>query len=130
MAGLDWSRGMPWPPASVPQRLENIASIAGISAAPGIGFYGVSKAAHPPTTRLELAPGIRVNAVAPRRDQDAVPPRRLYEDAQTEVAAIILPPARPGAPEDVSGSSPSCSADAAWITGQTIVIDGAGLSVR
>jgi NAD(P)-dependent dehydrogenase (short-subunit alcohol dehydrogenase family) len=54
---------MPWPPASVPAaaRSVNIASIAGISAAPGIGFYGVSKAAHSLTTQLafELAPGIR-----------------------------------------------------------------------
>jgi NAD(P)-dependent dehydrogenase (short-subunit alcohol dehydrogenase family) len=68
----------------------NIASIAGISAAPGIGFYGVSKAAHLSlTTQLafELAPGIRsmrwLPAVIKTRFAEA-----LYEGRATEVAAI------------------------------------------
>jgi len=132
MAALDWSRdavaaGL----ASRHGSIVNIASIAGVSAAPGIGFYGVSKAALISlTTQLafELAPGIRVNAVAPAVIKTRFA-QALYEGREAE-AASLYPLGRLGAPEDVSGVVAFLlSEDAAWITGQTIVIDGGG-SIR
>ena len=132
MATLDWSRDAVT--AGIGARngsIVNIASIAGISAAPGIGFYGVSKAALISlTTQLafELAPGIRVNAVAPAVIKTRFA-EALYDGREAEAAAIY-PLARLGVPEDVSGVVAFLlSADAAWITGQTIVIDGGG-SIR
>ena len=132
MAALDWSRDAV--AAGIGARngsIVNIASIAGISAAPGIGFYGVSKAALISlTTQLafELAPDTRVNAVAPAVIKTRFA-EALYDGREAEVAAIY-PLARLGVPEDVSGVVAFLlSADAAWITGQTIVIDGGG-SIR
>ena len=46
----------------------NVASIGGMSVEPGIGWYNVTKAAVAHLTRqlaYELAPGVRVNALAP-----------------------------------------------------------------
>jgi NAD(P)-dependent dehydrogenase (short-subunit alcohol dehydrogenase family) len=104
----------------------NISSISGLRPAPGIGFYGVTKAALIHLTEelaVELAPKVRVNAVAP-----AVVKTRfataLYEGREDEVAAGY-PLKRLGIPEDVAGTVAFlCSRDAEWITGQTIVIDG------
>jgi NAD(P)-dependent dehydrogenase (short-subunit alcohol dehydrogenase family) len=104
----------------------NVASVAGLNAAPGIGVYGASKAALLHLTRqlaLELAPAIRVNAVAP-----AVVKTRfaaaLYEGREESVAAGY-PLGRLGVPEDVAGAvAYLCSSDAAWVTGQTLVLDG------
>jgi len=106
----------------------NISSVSGVRPAPGIGFYGVSKAALIHLTEelaVELAPAVRVNAVAP-----AVIKTRfataLYEGREEKVAAQY-PLKRLGVPEDVSGAVAFlCSPDAAWITGQTLVIDGGG----
>ena len=106
--------------------IVNISSVSGIRPAPGIGFYGVTKAALIHLTEelaVELAPGVRVNAVAP-----AVVKTRfataLYEGREEAVAAGY-PLRRLGVPEDVAGVVAFlCSRDAAWITGQTIVIDG------
>ena len=104
----------------------NISSVAGLRAAPGIAFYGASKAMLSHLTQelaVELGPGIRVNAVAP-----AVVKTRfataLYEGREDEVAATY-PLKRLGVPEDV-GSVVAflLSQDAAWVTGQIIVIDG------
>jgi NAD(P)-dependent dehydrogenase (short-subunit alcohol dehydrogenase family) len=72
---------------------------------------------------VELAPRVRVNAVAP-----AVVKTRfasaLYEGREEQVAATY-PLGRLGVPEDVAGTVAFlCSADAAWITGQTVVVDG------
>jgi len=106
--------------------IVNISSISGLRPAPGIAFYGVTKAALIHLTEelaMELAPRVRVNAVAP-----AVVKTRfasaLYEGREEEVAASY-PLKRLGVPEDVAGTVAFlCSRDAEWITGQTIVIDG------
>jgi NAD(P)-dependent dehydrogenase (short-subunit alcohol dehydrogenase family) len=106
--------------------IVNISSVSGVRPAPGIAFYGVTKAALIHLTEelaVELAPKVRVNAVAP-----AVVKTRfataLYEGREEEVAATY-PLRRLGEPEDVAGAVAFlCSPDAAWITGQTIVIDG------
>jgi NAD(P)-dependent dehydrogenase (short-subunit alcohol dehydrogenase family) len=104
----------------------NMASIAGLRPSPPIGVYGMSKAALVHATAqmaLELAPRVRVNAVAP-----AVVKTRfatmLYEGREEEVAAAY-PLGRLGVPEDVAGAVAFlASEDAAWITGQTLVVDG------
>jgi NAD(P)-dependent dehydrogenase (short-subunit alcohol dehydrogenase family) len=104
----------------------NVSSVAGLGAAPGLGGYGMSKAALIHLTAqlaMELAPGVRVNAVAP-----AVVKTRfaeaLYAGYEEQVAAGY-PLGRLGEPADVAGAVAFLLSDAAsWITGQTIVLDG------
>lgn len=106
--------------------IVNISSVSGVRPAPGIAFYGVTKAALIHLTEelaVELAPRVRVNAVAP-----AVVKTRfataLYEGREKEVAATY-PLGRLGIPEDVAGAVAFlCGRDAGWITGQTLVLDG------
>lgn len=104
----------------------NLSSVGGLRPAPGIGFYGASKAMLAHITgqlAIELAPLVRVNAVAP-----AVVKTRfasaLYEGREAEVSASY-PLRRLGVPEDVSGAVAFLlSDDASWVTGQTLVLDG------
>lgn len=109
----------------------NMASIAGTAASPGIGFYGISKAALINQTQqlaAELAPAVRVNALAPAVVKSRFS-KALYEGREAEAAAAY-PLARLGEPEDVAGPAAFLlSDDAAWITGQTILVDG-GASAR
>ena len=106
--------------------IVNIASAAGQRPAPGIGTYGASKAALIHVTEelaVELGPHIRVNAVAP-----AVVKTRfaeaLYEGREEEVAAPY-PLKRLGVPSDIASVVTFLlSEDAAWVTGQTLTIDG------
>lgn len=106
--------------------IVNVASIAGLNPSPPIGFYGASKAMLIHLTEglaVELGPSIRVNAVAP-----AVVKTRfataLYEGREEQVAAAY-PLRRLGVPEDIAGVVAFLlSEDAAWMTGQTVVVDG------
>ncbi|MCU1476337.1 MAG: 3-oxoacyl-[acyl-carrier protein] reductase [Subtercola sp.] len=108
----------------------NISSVAGEVPSPGIGMYGVSKAAIAHLTRTlaaELGPDVRVNAVAPAivKTQFA---RVLYEGREDEVAAMY-PLKRLGTPEDVASTVAFlASPDASWITGQVVTLDGGLLS--
>lgn len=106
--------------------IVNVSSIAGLRAAPGIGFYGASKAMLLHITAelaVELGPGVRVNAVAPAVVKTAFA-TALYEGKEAEVAAAY-PLGRLGEPEDVAAAVAFlASDDAAWITGQTLVLDG------
>ena len=110
--------------------IVNVASLAGLGASPGIGMYGVSKAALIRLTTelaVELGPGIRVNVIAPAVVKTKFA-GALYEGREEEVAAAY-PLKRLGVPGDIAGAVAFLLSDAAgWITGQTVVLDG-GLSI-
>jgi len=106
--------------------IVNLSSLSSIRSAPDIGFYGATKAMVNSLTGLlavELGPRIRVNAVAP-----AVVKTRfsvaLYEGRE-QAESKAYPLGRLGEPDDVAGVvSFLLSDDAAWMTGQTLVVDG------
>ncbi len=108
----------------------NVSSVIGQIPSPGLGFYGVSKAALDHLTRTlaaELGPEVRVNAVAPAVIK-TVFSRPLYEGKEDEVADQY-PMGRLGEPTDVANLVAFLASDeAAWITGQIVTIDGGLLS--
>jgi 3-oxoacyl-[acyl-carrier protein] reductase len=106
--------------------IVNIASVAGVNASPFVAAYGVSKAAMINLTLQlahEFAPGVRVNALAPAVIKTKFA-AALYEGREEEVAGHY-PMGRLGVPEDIGGAVAFLSSeDSAWITGQTLVVDG------
>ncbi|WP_086830009.1 SDR family oxidoreductase [Allokutzneria sp. NRRL B-24872] len=104
----------------------NVASVAGLRSSGVIAAYGASKAALIRLTEelaWQLGPKVRVNAVAP-----AVVKTKFAEHLYTgreDDAASAYPLKRLGAPEDVAGLVAFLASDAAaWISGETVRIDG------
>jgi NAD(P)-dependent dehydrogenase (short-subunit alcohol dehydrogenase family) len=108
----------------------NVASVGGLSVESSIGAYNATKAALLHLTRTlaaELAPGVRVNAIAPGLVKTDMA-RALWEPNETAMAKI-MPLARLGEPEDIARASTFLLSDAAsWITGATLVVDGGALT--
>ncbi|UPK76381.1 SDR family oxidoreductase [Nocardioidaceae bacterium SCSIO 66511] len=104
----------------------NVASVAGIKPAPGMGAYGASKRALMHVTEelgLELAPRVRVNSVAPAVVKTDFA-KLLYEGKETDVVDGY-PMGRLGAPTDIASAVAFLLSDeASWVTGQNIVLDG------
>ncbi len=105
--------------------IVNVASVGGLRASAVTGAYNISKAGLVHMTRqlaFELAPGIRVNAVAP-----AVVKTRLSEMLWVDepMAARMHPLGRLGTPEDVARAIVFLASDAAdWMTGVILPVDG------
>ena len=106
----------------------NVSSILGLRSAPGAYAYQASKAALIHVTRalaLELAPRIRVNAIAPgfiRTDmnQDAWTHRSFSRQVIRET-----PLGRWGEPEDIAAMvRVLLSPDSRFVTGETWLVDG------
>ena len=107
-----------------------IASVAGFIALPGRGPYSAAKAGLMSLSRVmavEVADlGIRVNAVAPGSTRTALIEQGL-QDGSIKLDAILseIPMGRMATPDEIAGTVLFlASADASYITGQTIVVDG------
>lgn len=109
--------------------IVNISSVGGLSVEPAIGHYNVTKAALIHLTRTmaaDLAPGVRVNAIAPGLVKTDFA-RALWEPAE-DLVADRMPLKRIGMPDDIAGAAVFLASDmASWITGQTLVVDGGAL---
>ena len=126
-----------WLADGTPGSIVNIATTEGIRGCTGFSPYSAAKAGLINLTKTlssELGPaGIRVNAVAPdytptpgldRVDFDGKTPEEMMQ-------GIIrhIPMRRLGTPDDTAGAVVFlCSGLAAWITGQTLVVDGGSLA--
>jgi len=104
----------------------NIGSIGGLSVPRGMGAYAIAKAGLLHMTRVlaaELAPKVRVNAIAPgmvRTPGTAVVNYDTYKQ--------LVPMGRVGEPADIAAVALFLASDEAqWITGETVTVDGGGL---
>lgn len=106
--------------------IVNVASVAGLGASPGIAFYGVTKSALIGLTKqlaFELAPTVRVNAVAPAVVKTRFAEALYADDEEAAASAYLLK--RLGEPADIGAAiAYLASDDAGWTTGQTLVLDG------
>ncbi|HEY2178320.1 MAG TPA: SDR family oxidoreductase [Caulobacteraceae bacterium] len=106
-----------------------ISSIGGLRGTGVIGAYAISKAADMQLARnlaQELSPdNIRVNCIAPGLVKTDFA-RALWETPEAETRSKFATPLRRlGEPDDIAGAAVFLASRAgAWMTGQTIVIDG------
>src|SRR5262249_35678453 len=107
----------------------NVVSVGGVRNGPVIGAYNVSKAALTHLTRQlaqELAPGVRVNAVAPGLVKTDMA-RALWEPNEA-AAAKGHALGRLGVPDDIAGAALFlCSDASSWLTGECLVVDGGAM---
>jgi len=110
--------------------IVNLSSVGALASHRDLGAYDVTKAALLHLTRqlaAELAPGVRVNAIAPGLIKTEFA-RMLWEGERGERIAAKYPLKRLGEVEDVAAAACFLASDAAgWITGQTWVLDGGAL---
>lgn len=110
-------------------RIVNIGSLTSVSGSAGLGPYGASRGGVKQLT-MSLADdwgryGITVNCLAPgwfKTAQNAV----MYENEEwVEYLSDRIPLKRPGRPSDLRGAVVFLASEAsAYITGQTLLIDG------
>lgn len=112
-----------------PGSIINVASVAGLGAAPLQGVYGATKAAVISMTKTlayELgASGIRVNAIAPGLIKTRFASALTDDPATLERVVSRTPLGRTGVPEEIVGGALFLASDAAsFVTGHTLVMDG------
>lgn len=108
-------------------RIVSIASIVGVTGNAGQANYAAAKAGLIGLSKSlaqEVAPrGVTVNVVAPGFVKTAM--TDALNDAQKGKLMERIPLARMGAPEDVAAAVAYLASDeAAWVTGQTLHVNG------
>lgn len=112
-----------------PGSIINLASVAGIRAAPFQGVYGMTKAAVISMTQTLAqevgGTGIRVNAIAPGLVETRFSAALVQNDEirQRVVERTVL--GRHGQPDEISGAALFLASDASlYVSGHTLVVDG------
>ena len=108
-------------------RIVNVASHSALFGSAGRGAYAASKGGMTAMTRVlaveAAAAGITVNTVAPGPIDTAMTSR--HDDEQRQRWLDVLPIKRYGTADEVAAAVVFlCSVDAAYITGQTLSVDG------
>jgi NAD(P)-dependent dehydrogenase (short-subunit alcohol dehydrogenase family) len=111
----------------------NVASVAGLAAAPGLVPYGASKAAVVSLTRtlaVEWAPlGIRVNALCPGWTATDLNKNLWGGPDGGEATVANVPMRRWAKAEEMAGPAVFLASEASsYMTGQVLVIDGGQLA--
>jgi NAD(P)-dependent dehydrogenase (short-subunit alcohol dehydrogenase family) len=111
----------------------NVASVAGLAAAPGLVPYGASKAAVVSLTRtlaVEWAPlGIRVNALCPGWTATDLNKNLWGGPDGGEATVANVPMRRWARAEEMAGPAVFLASEASsYMTGQVLVIDGGQLA--
>jgi NAD(P)-dependent dehydrogenase (short-subunit alcohol dehydrogenase family) len=112
-----------------PGSIINLASIAGIRAAPFQGVYGMTKAAVISMTQTLAqevgASGIRVNAIAPGLVETRFAAAIVQNDDIRQRVVDRTALGRHAQPDEMSGAAVYLASDAAsYLTGQVLVVDG------
>jgi pteridine reductase len=102
----------------------NILDIGGVlNPVPNYSAYGMTKAALAQLTQtlaVELAPHVRVNAVAP----GSVLPPETYSDPAREALRAKIPQGRLGSPQDIADTVMFLLTGPQFMTGQIVAVDG------
>jgi NAD(P)-dependent dehydrogenase (short-subunit alcohol dehydrogenase family) len=112
-----------------PGSIVNVASVAGLSAAPMQGVYGMTKAALLSMTRTFAAElggsKVRVNAIAPGLVETRFAAALTSNEQILSLVTSRTPLGRHGQPGEIAGAALYLASDASsFMTGQTIVVDG------
>lgn len=108
--------------------IVNVTSMSQDHAVPGVSAYSASKAAAHGVTKLSALEyadrGIRVNSVAPGTIQTEGMKNALA-DGEVPQDSSLIPLGRAGSPQDVASAvSFLVGPDSAYITGQSLTVDG------
>jgi NAD(P)-dependent dehydrogenase (short-subunit alcohol dehydrogenase family) len=107
----------------------NIAAVGAYVTSSQLGVYSMFKAALVHLTKqlgAELGPDVRVNCIAPGLIKTDFA-RILWEGDRGAQVASSLPLQRLGETSDIGDAAVWLAANASWMTGQTIVLDGGSL---
>ena len=116
--------------------IVNVASIFGMIGFPGTAAYAAAKAGVAGLTRQMAADygpaGIRVNAIAPGLIETGMTQKRIADSEWVRGQMTdMIPLGRNGQPEDIAAAAAFLlSDDAAFISGQVLVVDGGWLTTR
>jgi NAD(P)-dependent dehydrogenase (short-subunit alcohol dehydrogenase family) len=107
----------------------NVASVAGLTASPGLTYYGAAKAALINFTRTVArewaSSGVRVNAIAPGWIETDLNVGARQDPNFYETIRSSIPLGRWGRAEEVAAVARFLASDAAsFMTGSVIVVDG------
>lgn len=116
--------------------IVNISSVLGVRSIPKVPFsvYGATKAGvimFSKSIAVEYGPhNIRCNCVCPSTIRSSLIEPYLQDEGAKRTLESAFPLRRIGEPEDIAGAvSYLCSADASWITGTVMMVDG-GVTAR
>ncbi len=110
----------------------NVASVAGERPIPGMGVYGISKAAVLMLTEVlgaELAPDVRVNAIVPGFVKTQFSSVLWQDEAGAKQLKRMIPQQRIAEPEELAPLALYLASDASsFVTGARFLIDGGQLT--